>query len=101
MTCGAIEARLNQSPNAEYYKSEDMVNLISNIRNYEVVPNASDILGDISKHLGAKSVTLLIDEVEAIWAKIADEDDWGAFEDKIEQIRRFGTINAMLLNAAD
>lgn len=101
LTCGAIEARLNQSPNAEYYKSEDMVNLISNIRNYEVVPNASDILGDISKHLGAKSVTLLIDEVEAIWAKIADEDDWGAFEDKIEQIRRFGTINAMLLNAAD
>ena len=31
-----------------------------------------------------------IDEVEAIWAAIADHDDWSPFESKIEAIRRLG-----------
>jgi uncharacterized protein YdiU (UPF0061 family) len=30
--------------------------------------------------------TLLIDEIEAIWARIADQDDWSAFEAKLESI---------------
>ncbi len=34
--------------------------------------------------------SMLIDEVEAIWAAIADSDDWGPFEAKIEAIRRMG-----------
>jgi len=32
--------------------------------------------------------SMLIDEVEAIWAAIADRDDWGPFEAKIAAIRR-------------
>ncbi|HEU0310413.1 MAG TPA: YdiU family protein [Sphingomicrobium sp.] len=31
-----------------------------------------------------------IDEVESIWAAIADQDDWAPFESKIEAIRRMG-----------
>lgn len=31
-----------------------------------------------------------IEEVEAIWARIAEEDDWSAFEAKITAIRRMG-----------
>jgi hypothetical protein len=31
-----------------------------------------------------------IEEVEAIWAAIADRDDWTAFESKIAAIRRMG-----------
>jgi uncharacterized protein YdiU (UPF0061 family) len=31
-----------------------------------------------------------IDEVEAIWARIAEEDDWSPFEAKIAAIRRMG-----------
>jgi hypothetical protein len=31
--------------------------------------------------------SLLIDEIEAIWASIADKDDWRAFDAKIESIR--------------
>jgi len=31
-----------------------------------------------------------IDEVEAIWAQIEKNDDWGAFNDKIAAIRRMG-----------
>jgi uncharacterized protein YdiU (UPF0061 family) len=34
--------------------------------------------------------SMLIDEVEAIWAAIADNDDWQPFEAKIEAIRRMG-----------
>jgi len=32
-----------------------------------------------------------IEEVEAIWARIAQADDWSAFETKISEIRRMGT----------
>ncbi len=42
--------------------------------------------------------SMLIDEVEAIWAAIADRDDWAPFESKIEAIRRFG--DAMTSDAA-
>ncbi|HJU77200.1 MAG TPA: selenoprotein O, partial [Sphingomicrobium sp.] len=31
-----------------------------------------------------------VDEVEAIWAAIADADDWRPFEDKVTAIRRMG-----------
>ncbi len=32
-----------------------------------------------------KPASLLIDEIEALWARIADEDDWSAFEDKLSE----------------
>jgi uncharacterized protein YdiU (UPF0061 family) len=41
--------------------------------------------------------TLLIDEVEAIWAAIAADDDWAPFNAKIAAIRRFG--EAMVADA--
>ena len=34
--------------------------------------------------------TMLIDEVEALWAPIAAADDWGAFAAKIEAVREMG-----------
>jgi uncharacterized protein YdiU (UPF0061 family) len=34
--------------------------------------------------------TMLIDDVEAIWARIADHDDWAAFHAKIAAVRRMG-----------
>lgn len=43
------------------------------------------------------SCSMLIDEVESIWAAIADGDDWQPFESKIEAIRRMG--DAMTSNA--
>jgi len=41
--------------------------------------------------------SMLIDEVESIWAAIADGDDWKPFEAKIEAIRRMA--DAMTSNA--
>jgi serine/tyrosine/threonine adenylyltransferase len=31
-----------------------------------------------------------IEEVEAIWAPIAESDDWSALENKVSQIRQMG-----------
>jgi len=33
---------------------------------------------------------MLIDEVEAIWAAIAQRDDWSPLETKVAAIRRMG-----------
>ena len=37
---------------------------------------------------------MLIDEVEEIWAAIADHDDWAPFNAKISAIRRMGEAYA-------
>ncbi len=34
--------------------------------------------------------TMLIDEMEALWAPIAQDDDWGPLDEAIRQIRRMG-----------
>jgi serine/tyrosine/threonine adenylyltransferase len=41
---------------------------------------------------------MLIDEVEAIWAAIAERDDWSPLQQKIDEIRNFG---AALQNQSD
>jgi hypothetical protein len=41
---------------------------------------------------------MLIDEVEAIWAAIAEKDDWAPFEAKVGAVRRLG--EAMAADAA-
>ena len=33
---------------------------------------------------------MLIDEVEAIWSRIAEADDWSAFEAKVAALRASG-----------
>ena len=42
----------------------------------------------------AAPCAMLIDEVEAIWAPIADADDWTLFEEKVRSIRRMGAALA-------
>jgi hypothetical protein len=38
----------------------------------------------------AEPCSMHIDEVEAIWARIAEADDWSALHSKVEAIRRMG-----------
>jgi uncharacterized protein YdiU (UPF0061 family) len=42
---------------------------------------------------GPLAQTMLIDDVEAIWAPIADHDDWSALYDAIAAIRRMGNAH--------
>jgi len=44
--------------------------------------------------------TLLIDDVEAIWAPIAEHDDWTAFDGAIAAIRRMGQAHGQALPPA-
>jgi serine/tyrosine/threonine adenylyltransferase len=37
---------------------------------------------------GERPVTLLYDEIEGLWAAIAERDDWSAFETKLAAIER-------------
>lgn len=37
---------------------------------------------------------MLIDEVEAIWAPIAERDDWTMLYDKVERVRAMGAALA-------
>ncbi len=93
---GAKEERLSQSPNSEFYKTGEMGVLITNIRKCEALPNIDAYLDHELTKPGAKATTLLIDEVEDIWSEIAENDDWSAFENKIEQIREYGKLQALL-----
>ena len=101
LTCGAVAARLEASPNAEFYKTADMEKLIAMIRSRELVPQASDILDHPMMAQGQSATTLLVDEVEAIWAWIADNDDWSVLEEKIAAIKTFGELNSKLMGSMD
>ena len=45
-------------------------------------------------HWQGRPCSMLIDEVETIWAAIDQQDDWGPFEAKITAIREMGTALA-------
>ena len=42
----------------------------------------------------AEPEEMLIDEVEAIWAAIDAEDDWGPFEQKVRRVRDLGAARS-------
>lgn len=84
--CGSASAgRAAQSPAAELYDQEKF----KSIRNAltSATPESPERL-EHGYFRGAKPCTMLIDEVEKIWAPIAENDDWAPFEAKIEEISR-------------
>jgi len=46
---------------------------------------------------GKAPVTMVIEDVEAIWAPIADNDDWSALDEKIAAVRRMGEAHASVV----
>lgn len=61
----------------------------------EVISRLDSMLPDRPERLenavfGAKPPTLLIDEVEALWNPIAEQDDWQPLQAKIAAIRAYG-----------
>ncbi|WP_118857642.1 protein adenylyltransferase SelO family protein [Sphingomonas mesophila] len=51
---------------------------------------ADKLKGAVSLGTDSELCSMPIDEVEAIWARIAEDDDWSAFEAKVAAIRRMG-----------
>ena len=84
--------RGGRDPGADLYPGEAFRKLASLLRGRErrlTHPYWSD----------AEPCSMHIEEVEAIWAAIAENDDWAPFEAKIAAIRRMG--DAMLQDAPD
>jgi serine/tyrosine/threonine adenylyltransferase len=82
---GGLEsaARAAESPSAEFYAGEAFApvrDLLSDYRPSERLDLSSPVWRR------RQAVTLLIEEVEALWAPIAERDDWREFEAKIADI---------------
>jgi len=82
------EARAAASPSAPHYINPAFTTFGDVLRRFEPSPNANL---DHPYFAAPKPRTMLIDEMEALWAPIAEADDWSAFNvtlAEIEQMRQ-------------
>jgi uncharacterized protein YdiU (UPF0061 family) len=82
---GASAARANESPQTPLYAAPDFAPVRDGLR----ARTRADAAARLSLPYFARSTphTMLIDEVEALWAPIAERDDWSLFEAKLAQLR--------------
>jgi uncharacterized protein YdiU (UPF0061 family) len=82
--CGAASAeRADKSPVAELYNHENFALLRAQFMDYAPL-HAARL--EHPYFAQAEPCTMLIEEVEAIWAPIAESDDWSAFDAKLGAI---------------
>jgi uncharacterized protein YdiU (UPF0061 family) len=86
----ASKTRAEQSPTAEHYQTPAFKAFAKQLEAYGSAD--PERLRD-PYFERARPCTLLIDEIEEIWAAIADRDDWSAFEDKITDIALLRGVN--------
>lgn len=79
----ASQSRALNGRLAELYAQEKFAGLKDRLTGFQSL--AGDRLGH-PYFANAKPCTMLIDEVEAIWAPIADNDDWSLFDAKLQAI---------------
>lgn len=83
----SAQERWQTSPQKELYeKSDDFQMLWSLLKQFKI---EDEELVQHTYFKNSKPCTLLIDEIENIWAPIASQDDWSLFEKKLEEIRSF------------
>ncbi|MEI6417797.1 MAG: YdiU family protein [Sphingomonadales bacterium] len=75
------------SPADDIYDGADFADVRALVGNHEGTAPAHDYWAD------AAPCTMLIDEVEALWAAIAEADDWAPLQAKIAAIRRMGAAH--------
>ncbi|MGU3539213.1 protein adenylyltransferase SelO [Methylobacterium sp. A54F] len=81
----ASAERAAASPSAAYYAGESFAPVRAAL---EPLAPAENARLDHPYFAAERPCTLLIDEVEALWAPIAEGDDWTAFRDKLAHIGR-------------
>lgn len=79
----ASRERAAASPQAAAYDALEFASLREALAAHETAPGANL---DHPYFRRATPCTMLIEEVESIWAQIAERDDWSALDDKIAQI---------------
>ena len=80
---GGAGARVTGSPSRETYAGDVFAEFRRVVAGYEPLP---DLRLDHPYFRHAAPCTMLIDEVEAIWAPIAEADDWSLFHAKLDAI---------------
>ena len=82
--CGAAsKARAAQSPLAALYGGEEFASVRAPL--IAAAPDRPERLAH-AYFARAEPSTMLIDEVEAIWAPVAEADDWSRFQAKLAEI---------------
>ena len=66
----------------------------------EALAGYEPVISDHPYWSDAAPVTMVIEDVEAIWAPIAESDDWSALDAKIAAIRRMGDAYASVTGKA-
>lgn len=79
----ASAERAAKNPNADFYTHDDFAQLKKMLSGYAPHPDLQLAHPYFAR---PKPRTMLIDELEAIWAPIAENDDWQAFEDALTDI---------------
>ena len=79
----ASEQRAAASPAVDFYAAESFEPVFATIAAHGTAPGARL---DHAYFARAKPCTMLIEEVEALWALIADGDDWSALNAKLADI---------------
>jgi uncharacterized protein YdiU (UPF0061 family) len=82
---GEVSAsRAEESPEASAYQGEAFISFREQLQRYEAMEPSR-----LSQPYFQRSrpCSLLIDEIEAIWKPIEEEDDWGLFYQKVDAIR--------------
>ena len=81
---GAFSAeRAARSPSAAFYASEAFRPVADGFEHYDP---ADDVNLDHAYFAQSKPRTMLIEEMEAIWAPIAERDDWSLFQSTLAEI---------------
>jgi hypothetical protein len=75
--------RADAGPAAEFYRSPTFESVRAGLLKRK--PAASANLGH-RYFAGGRPCTLLIDEIEALWAPIAAADDWSGWHAKLDEI---------------
>ena len=75
--------RAARSPSAEFYASEAFRPVVDGLEHYEPV---AELNLDHPYFARARPRTMLIEEMEAIWAPIAERDDWTLFQSTLSEI---------------
>jgi uncharacterized protein YdiU (UPF0061 family) len=79
----ASRDRAMAGPSSEHYASSVFAPVLAAMEAHET---ASSVMLEHSYFARPAPCTMLIDEVEAIWAAIAERDDWSAFGEKLRRI---------------
>jgi uncharacterized protein YdiU (UPF0061 family) len=83
--------RAARSPEAAKYAGAEFDKLMAILRDWPASEDAKARLKNVY-FTRAKPCAMLIDEIEAIWAPIAEDDDWSTFDAKIEDVREMGRV---------